>query len=168
MNESLREHIKATMAHLSTKRSLLLIQLDEVETVMKALAREEESLPRTPKIVFPEQQRDETYAKMSVRWAVFFYLAEHSNGPQPIGAIADALKAGGSYSKAQSFNSNVSAVLSQMASKSEIRKDDEGFSLTDHGKVIWHGIRNSEKFTNRHVEAHRGTPELELQSSVAF
>jgi len=89
---------------------------------------------------------------MSVRWAVLFYLAEYSNAPQPIGAIADALKNGGSYSKAQSFNSNVSAVLSQMAAKGEIKKDDDGFALTDHGRAIWHGIRNSEKFINRHTE----------------
>jgi hypothetical protein len=160
MNESLREHLLATIAHLSTKRSHLLVQLQEIEEVLKSLRREEESLPSTPRIVFPEPPRDGEYAKISVRWAVFLFLAEHANGPHPLGRIADALREGGSASKAQSFNSNVSAVMSQMVTKNELLKTEEGFSLTDHGKAVWHGIKNSEKFVNRNDQNVQSQPEL--------
>jgi hypothetical protein len=153
MDESLREHLKATIKHLSMKRTLLLMEIDQVEQVLKALTKEEESLPKTTRILFPDVRRDGLYAGMSVRWAVFLYLAEQSVGPQALGAIADALRDGGSTTKAQNFNSNVSAVLSQMASKGELSKSEEGFCLTDHGKVIWHGIRQSPKFLNRNEEA---------------
>ena len=152
MADSLREHLLATIAHLSTRRSALLVEMQQVEEVIKALTREEESLPRAARLAFPDEKSEGIYAGISVRWAVLLFLAEYTNGPQPLATIADALRDGGSTTKAQSFNSNVSAVLSQMVSKGEVIKYDDGFALTDHGKVVWHGIKNSEKFINRNAD----------------
>ena len=120
---------------------------------MKALTREEQLLPRTPRLAFPDTLPSEgMYARISVRWAIFFYLAEHvKERPQAIGSIAAALKAGGSATKGQNFNSNVSAVLSQMVAKGELTKSDEGFAISDLGWAAWHAIKNSEKFITQAV-----------------
>lgn len=147
----LREHLLATIAHLSTKRSRLLVEMEEVDSLLKALRREEESLAKTSRIVFP-LAASQIYAGMSIRWSVLMYLAEHAQQPVDVGNIADALREGGIVSKAQSFNSNVSAVLSQMANKDEVEKKGDLFYLTENGKSAWYAIRNSEKFQNRATE----------------
>ncbi len=149
MVDDVREHLLATIKHLSLKRAMMLVELQQIEEVLKALAREEEAIPRTQRIVFPNPMKDGEYAGISVRWAILFFLADHATGAQPLGSIADALRAGGSTTKAQSFNSNVSAVLSQMVTKGELVKHEDGFQLTDHGKAVWHSIKNSEKFLHR-------------------
>jgi hypothetical protein len=160
MSDSVREHLLATIAHISLRRTRLLVEIDQVEGVLKALYREVESLPLTPRLAFPDPAQDGLYAGISVRWSVLLFLAERATGAETLGTIADALRAGGSTSKAQSFNSNVSAVLSQMVSKGELAKIDDRFTLTDHGKAVWHGIRNSEKFLNRN-------PNVELSQEAA-
>lgn len=152
MSDSLREHLLATIAHISTKQSRLMVELEEVEGLLRSLRREVGSLPTTGRLVFPTPQPQGPFAGISVRWSVFLFLAEYARGPETSGVIADALRDGGSVSQAISFNSNVSAVLSQMANKGEVEKIGDRFSLTRKGMEAWHGISQSEKFVNRKLD----------------
>jgi hypothetical protein len=147
MSASIREHLQATISHLDAKRDFHLIEADRLFSVLKTLRVELDALPRTESIPFPPSQGE--FAGISMRWAILSFFSQNRNGPQTLGLIVDALRAGGATTKGQSFNSNVSAVLSVMVSKGELDKSEEGFALTDHGRTIWQGISNSEKFLNR-------------------
>jgi hypothetical protein len=153
MSDSLREHLLATIAHITTKQSRLTLEIQNLEALLQSLRREVDSLPSTGRLVFPPQEKAQgPFAGISVRWSVFLFLAEYARGPETSGVIADALRSGGSVSQAISFNSNVSAVLSQMANKGEVEKIGDRFSLTRKGMEAWHGISQSEKFVNRNSE----------------
>ena len=147
MSTSVREHLRGTIAHLYSRREGLQVEIEQINHLLRALNREEQALPQTPNLPFPQDRGE--YAGMSIRWAILRYFSEHADGPQTLGIIADTLRAGGSTSKAQSFNSNISAVLSQMVGKDELAKAEDGFSITQHGRDVWQGIRNSEKYLIR-------------------
>jgi hypothetical protein len=152
MTDSLKEHLSATINHISAKRNSLVIELDETEKLLRSLQKELDSLPTTGRLAFPVEKPHGIFASISVRWSVFLFLTEYAQGPETLGVIADALRAGGSPSKALSFNSNVSAVLSQMANKGEVEKIGDRFALTSKGKTVWHGICQGEKFVNRNLD----------------
>ena len=158
MPEDLRTHIQATIAHLSSRRVALTVQMQEIDAMMDGLIREEKLLPNQPQDK-PGDTSSGIFANMSMRWAVFFYLAEHSLGPSSVGEIAASLKAGGVSTKGVSFNSNVSAVLSQMAGKGELAKSAEGFAMTEQGKSIWQSIKKSTKFIDRESNITDATEE---------
>ena len=148
MDITVRDHLVAALSHLSLKRSKLLNDLDQTESLIRGIKREIESLEYTEPLPF-DAAAPQPYRGMSVRWSVFMYLAEYGGGIGTLSAIADALKVGGLSSKGQSFNSNVSAVLSQMSNKDEVEKKGDRFHLTAHGRTVWEGIQKSEKFLNR-------------------
>jgi hypothetical protein len=152
MTDSLQEHLSATINHISAKRNSLVIELGEVDALLRSLQKELDSLPKTGRLAFPVEKPQGVFASISVRWSVFLFLTEYAQGPETLGVIADALRNGGSPSKAQSFNSNVSAVLSQMANKGEVEKIGDRFALTSKGKAVWYGISQGEKFVNRNLE----------------
>ena len=141
------------MGHIARKRNSLVMDLHEIDQLLRSLQKELDSLPSTAQLELPVEKPHGVFADISVRWAVFLFLTEYANGPETLGVIADALRAGGSPSKAQSFNSNVSAVLSQMANKGEVEKNGDRFELTAKGKAVWHGISQSEKFVSRNLAA---------------
>ena len=93
-----------------------------------------------------------SYSGLSTRWAILFLLAENSDGmPMGRGEIAKALTDGGITSSAQSFASNVSAVLSGMAND---RKEVEqvtggGYQITAHGRDVWEGIKRTAQWGSR-------------------
>jgi hypothetical protein len=90
------------------------------------------------------------YSHMSVRWAILYLLAEHS--PEPMGRteIAEALRAEGITSNAQSFASNVSAVLSVMAKeRAEVEQVETGFQITPHGREVWENIKHTPQWMSR-------------------
>ena len=160
MTDSLRDHLNATIAHLSEKRVRLGVELNELESLLRSLQKEVDSLPTTGRLAFPQEKKQGPFAAISVRWSVFLFLAEYAHGPETSGVIADALRAGGSVSQAISFNSNVSAVLSQMANKGEVEKVGDRFSLTRKGMEAWQGISQSEKFINRNSETKEVTADV--------
>jgi hypothetical protein len=147
MTVTVREHLQGTISHLQVKRRFHLAEASRLDDVLKALHSEIEALPRTEALPFPPNEGQ--YAGISIRWAVLLFLAEHANGPQTLAAIAEALRGGGATTKGQSFNSNVSAVLSVMGGKGEVEKSDLGFALTPSGRTVWDGIRHSDKFLSR-------------------
>ena len=139
----------ATLSHLTIKRAKLTNELDQTESLIRGIKREIESVEHTPTL--PLDLSPKPYEGMSVRWSVFMYLAHYGGGVGTLSMIADALRSGGLSSKGQSFNSNVSAVLSQMSGKNEIEKNGDRFSLTAHGRSVWEGIQKSEKFLSRKI-----------------
>jgi DNA-binding MarR family transcriptional regulator len=167
MNASIRDHMVATLSHLAIKRSKLLIELDQTESLIKGIKKEIASLEYTATLPF-DSGGIRPYEGMSVRWSVFMYLAEYGGGVGTLNTIADALRSGGIASKGQSFNSNVSAVLSQMSNKGEIEKTGDRFNLTPHGQTVWEGIQKSEKFLKRadgEGSTEDGKPVLEAETS---
>jgi hypothetical protein len=158
MSGSLQEHLSGTIGYLSRKRISLEIELHDVTQILRSLQKELDSLTtNTAQLELPVDKPEGIYADISVRWAVFLFLTEYARGPETLGVIADALREGGSPSKAQSFNSNVSAVLSQMANKGEIEKNGDRFELTSKGRAVWYGISKSEKFINRNRDTKENT-----------
>lgn len=152
MDVPVRDHLMATLGHLTTRRARLVSELHEIEVLMNGLRREVESFNRqTAPLPFPDEA--DTHAKifsgMSVRWSVLMYLAEHHSPLATVGIIAEALREGGLFSKGQNFNSNVSAVLSQMTSRGEVEKQADRFVLTHQGRDAWDVVRQSEKFRGR-------------------
>ena len=147
MDVPIRDHMLATLSHLSIKRARMLSELDKTEAFIRLIKQEIESLEHSAPLPFDLSPKP--YEGMSVRWSVFMYLAEYGGGIGTLSTIADALRSGGLSSKGQSFNSNVSAVLSQMSNKGEIEKNGDRFNLTQHGRTVWEGIQKSEKFLNR-------------------
>ena len=82
------------------------------------------------------------FGTMSMRWSILYILGE-SPVPMASAEIADALKAGGTQSKGQSFNSNVSAILSNMKSgKEEVTLLESGkWAITEIGKSMLDHIK---------------------------
>ena len=147
MSVTTREHLQGTISHLAHRRRQHAVEVARLDEILKALQLEVEALPRTEQIPFPPN--DGQYVGISIRWAVLALFSESGPERQSLGRIADALRAGGATTKGQSFNSNVSAVLSVMVGKGELDKNEEGFALTGHGHIVWQGIRTSEKFAAR-------------------
>ena len=173
MSDSVREHLRGTINYLSSKRMLLIVELQNLEETLKALTKEELTLPLPTRVPQPSVEFPSIYATISVRWGVFYYLAEEADGPRPLGVIAEALRAGGSPTKAVSFNSNVSAVLSQMTGKNEVTKTEQGFALSVHGRAVWEGIKKSDKFLFRSIKEelpieheHVETSDVELTTNL--
>lgn len=96
---------------------------------------------------------DRRYVGMSVRWATLYLLSEHTSKPLRTGEIASMLKHGGLMSQAESFNANVSAVLSGMVrQRKEVEQVDEGYRLTDIGRQAWAAIKNTPQWLSRQGE----------------
>ena len=94
--------------------------------------------------------RSRIYAGMSVRWAILYLLAENAIGPMGRSEIANALEAGGIVSSAQSFASNVSAVLSGMTNeRKEVEQVVAGYQITAHGREVWEGIKRTPQWNAR-------------------
>jgi len=88
------------------------------------------------------------YGEISVRWGILGFLFEKSNGePMKTADIADALIKGGSKS---ANRANVSAVISDMVkNRLELESKDDGYTLTEKGRVIWNAITHSSKFREK-------------------
>lgn len=156
------------LAELVRRREALAAELDGVDLAIAAispLASEGESPeestapPRTiwqttsvpaPKLVPPQAPilaAHERYARISVRWAVLWHLAEFAKGPMRNGEIAEAIREGGYRSNAGSFANAVSAVLYGMREKGEIDGTaDVGYWVTDKGRQTWALIKQGAKF----------------------
>ncbi len=152
MEVTIRDHLMAAIAHLGVKRAKLVTELNQVEVVLNGLRREVDSFGQhTASIPFPDNDTPSVaiYGGMSVRWSVLMYLAEHDTPIATVGMIAEALREGGLSSKGMNFNSNVSAVLSQMTGRGEVEKQADRFVLTPHGTQAWERIKQSDKFKSR-------------------
>jgi hypothetical protein len=87
-----------------------------------------------------------TFADMSVRWAVLKYLFT-SRQPMKTADIADALDKGGNP---RASKTTVSAVVSDMVNnRHELMSADDGYKLTDTGKAVWTAIERSSRYRNR-------------------
>jgi hypothetical protein len=123
--------------------------LDEAISGLKKILGNQQPVapqPQAAVVTTPEG----SYAGMSVRWGILNLLGEHSNGALPTARIADALKTGGITSSGQNFNSNVSAVISDMTNKRlELESTESGYRLTDNGKSAWAAIKRTPQYVNR-------------------
>lgn len=90
---------------------------------------------------------------LSVRWSILWLLFDYVSNPMPVSEIAQTLRQRGIESKSQNFNSNVSAVLSQMSAKDppEVESDGGHFRLTKHGREIWSGIQEAHPKFREHL-----------------
>ena len=87
------------------------------------------------------------YAKVSVRWAALWHMAEFATGPMRTYELADAIRLGGYQSDAESFPNAVSAVLSGMRENGEVDgSSDAGYYLTEKGRQTWALIKQGKKF----------------------
>jgi hypothetical protein len=89
------------------------------------------------------------YANMSVRWAVLKLLAEFGPIGRPMKSadISERLTAGGNE---KASKATVSAVISDMVNKrNELEQAEDGFELTEGGKLAWNAIKHSAKYLNR-------------------
>jgi hypothetical protein len=158
MSTEQAEHLRGTLAYLESKSTRLKREYDEVQQVILLMRKEleivAEALPKkivgtTPPVAFAPG----VYKGLSVRWSVFYFMAEHTPSKTVSSAtIVEALLKGGLTTTGTSFSSNVSSVLSQMTNADELTKTDEGFTLTAHGSEIWSGIRRNPKFLYRNSE----------------
>lgn len=91
------------------------------------------------------------YSGLSTRWAILYLLAEHATGPLGRSEIAKALVDGGITSTAQSFASNVSAVLSGMVNdRKEVEQvENAGYRITGHGREVWEGVKRTPQWASR-------------------
>ena len=91
------------------------------------------------------------YSGLSTRWAILYLLAENATSPMGRSEIAKALTDGGITSAAQSFASNVSAVLSGMANeRKEVEQEASGgYQITDHGRDVWEGVKRTPQWNSR-------------------
>ena len=90
------------------------------------------------------------YSGLSTRWAILYLLAENTTIPMGRSEIAKALTDGGIMSNAQSFASNVSAVLSGMANeRKEVEQVESGYQITDHGREVWQGVKRTPQWNAR-------------------
>lgn len=82
------------------------------------------------------------YTTISMRWAILHILGEFHD-PMTSADIAEALKAGGANSRGKNFNSNVSAVLSNMKSaREEVTLSKSGkWAITETGRSMLDHIK---------------------------
>ena len=102
------------------------------------------------------EENDKRYAGLSTRWAILCLLAENTQVPMGRSEIAKSLTDGGITSNAQSFASNVSAVLSGMAKeRNEVEQTDNsgGYHITAHGREVWEGIKRTAQWNARLTSA---------------
>ena len=148
------EHYRAVLNDLQKQRNehnLKIAEIDRAIAALRILIPEEaqEALPsvniqnktETP-VISPGK-----YAGMSVRWAILNLLCEDATGPMQTGDIAAALQRGGIISNADSFSSNVSAVLSNMYRIRNEVHPHGGWSITPVGRQAWAHIRAKRETT---------------------
>lgn len=155
MEDALINKLLAVYEHLEAKRQRLRREHEEIEATLAGIRKEIAALRVVQPHLFPEVEgpASMTYRNISLRWAILWILSEAVT-PQTTTGIADLLRQGG-VPERRNFNSIVSAILSQMASKTEIQREGNGYKLTDTGRSAWEAIRRSERFLNRHLSLDR-------------
>lgn len=150
-SEEMSKHYQAVLNDLEQRRQSCQKELAELE---QAIAFMRKPIPLQTLNVYPGK-----YSDMSVRWAILNLLAEDAVAPMPTSDIAEALQQGGISSRGKSFNSNVSAVLSQMTrEREETEQIGSGYRISEHGRAVWEGIKNTEQYRTRQIH---GDPEQE-------
>jgi hypothetical protein len=106
-----------------------------------------------PKQDNPLPRASGQYGGLSTRWAILYLLAEFAAEPMGRSEIAKALTEGGITSSAQSFASNVSAVLSGMANdrKEVVQVENGGYQITEHGREVWEGVKRTPQWASRAI-----------------
>jgi hypothetical protein len=151
------EHYHAVIEDLQSQRAMYELKISEIDRAIASLGR---LIPAEAKEDLPalEQPANHAalnvpsgkYAGMSVRGAILNLLNEDANAPMETGEIADALQRGGITSAGKSFNSNISAVLSNMSrARHEIQSAENGWVISPIGRQAWAHIRV------RRAEQHR-------------
>jgi hypothetical protein len=95
----------------------------------------------------PITRAEDRFADISVRWAVLWLLSEADHSMRTAD-IVEALRDGGYPQKSPNFSNAVSAVLSNMKGKGEVSGLGE-YALTETGRAVWNGIRNSQTFRKK-------------------
>ncbi len=88
----------------------------------------------------PNPTNQSRFDGLSLRKAILIYLLDEPSRAQETGVISEALQSGGMTTKGQSFTSNVSATLSDMAKKwGEVEKIGTAWKLTVTGLAAAEG-----------------------------
>jgi hypothetical protein len=147
MNKTLYEQ---TLQDLELRHARCLDEIARIERAVVAL-RESLDIPpilETVSVSIARPKIDpKQYADISVRWAVLKLLAENPARSLKTADIADTLTDGGSP---RASKTNVSAVISDMVNKrSELEQTDDGYRLTESGRMAWRAIEHSARYANR-------------------
>lgn len=146
MSSEMSKHYQAVLNDLEQRRQRCQKELAELD---RAIAFMRKPLPPQAHSVYSGK-----YSNMSVRWAILNLLAEDAVAPMPTSEIAEALQKGGISSRGKSFSSNVSAVLSQMTKeREETEQVGSGYCISEHGREVWEGIKNTEQYQNRQLSS---------------
>lgn len=167
--EHLSEHYNAVLADLEQRKTERSKLLEDLESRTKQLRHEIDGLEGAITAIRRECPAPATsehtvalvedtalkarYTKMSMRWAILAMLSEHVTYPIGRAEIAKRLMEGGASFGGENFLSNVSAVLSQMANKHEVRQVDKTWMITVQGEETWEGIKKSENYQERMCSA---------------
>jgi hypothetical protein len=166
--KNMNEHYSAVIADLNARRKPIMSeidsltkqlgQLDSLIAGIKTHGGSDEMYIRPQMTVHIGWEAD-TYTDMSMRWAIMYMLAEHTQKQLPTAEIGPRLIAGG-FVESPNFNSKVSAILSQMQGKNEVSRSDEGWGITTAGRDVWKNIKSGDKFITRHSS---GKLDLDLE-----
>ncbi len=155
------EHFVGVLTTFETKEQNLTKQIGELQSELNRyqglitdLKKELEQISSTS-IGFAVQEllnaKDDPYKNMSMRWAILYLLAEHTDTALPTAEIASRILAGGDFTNSSNFTSKVSAILGQMVAKGELERFGPDWRILPLGREIWETIKKGEKFLNRHT-----------------
>jgi hypothetical protein len=151
MSDSIYVYYQGVLQDLEERKAPLEAKLKEIEALMEGIQK---LMPAKP-LYRVSVTSLERYKNMSMRWAILQHLTEFADSALPTAEIANGLSTNG-FEPTGSFNSKVSAILSQMVTKNEVEKDGQNWMISDHGRVMWESIKHSEKYINRHVLSSLG------------
>lgn len=149
-----------TYLDLTRRRAMLVAQVEDIDKTLDGLMRlykiDTQVATLAPLIqrpAFHDGLEGKTpaggrFSSISVRWAVLWLLHDDLTEGGSTAEIAQRLIEDGVTSKSANFNSNVSAVLSAMRDRGEVRQDASRWILTEDGRQAWSHIRLSRVFNN--------------------
>jgi hypothetical protein len=145
-NEKQQLEIRIDQGNASIAR--LLAKLNAYEESAGAMGRPATTAMQVspPVTSVPDRLR---YAGMSVRWAILYLMADSAMDSLTARQIAEALISGGVRTNGQSFNANVSAVVSVMVRKSgelERAREFGAYRITPRGREVWDTIKGSKRY----------------------
>ena len=155
------EIYQRTLSDLQMRRSKCIEELRKLDDAIQALTATMPSsapvitpstvsrIDRDEEISLPDEQPDELYKSMSVRWAILKLFCEHLEpGVTAATPIISALLQQGGNAKAT--KPTVSAVISDMVNiRKELDSNESGYQLTANGRAAWNAISRSTKYLSR-------------------
>ena len=149
-----RERIKGELSRLNQQLKLkegviatLTAAIEAEEAASRALAK---PLPFATPVGLGTVPANAVFVGISVRWAILCLMSDYAREPMSTSDMAEALGAGGVRSGSVNFNSNVSAVVSDMVkNRKELEPVDTKYQITQQGRDVWKSIKDSRQYRQR-------------------